>query len=85
MSERTSPMRSLLVGAACAALSMASVAAGGNDPLGVAPAPATPPAVAEPGAEGGPGLAIRSSLGDGDLGGRECREPFFNFVRPRVA
>ena len=61
MSERTSPMRSLLVGAACAALSMASVAAGGNDPLGVAPAPATPPAVAEPGAEGGPGLAIRSS------------------------
>jgi len=61
MSERTSTLRTLLAGAACAVLSMATVTAGGNDPLGVAPAPATPPAVAKPGAEGGPGLAIRSS------------------------
>ncbi|MGB0332904.1 MAG: amidohydrolase family protein, partial [Planctomycetota bacterium] len=29
--------------------------------LGVAPGPSTPPAIAEPGAEGGPGLAIKSS------------------------
>ena len=61
MSERNITLRSLLAGAAVAALSMATAAAGGNDPLGVAPAPAKPTAAAKPGAEGGPGLAIRSS------------------------
>ncbi len=61
MSERNITLRSLLAGATVAALSMVTAAAGGNDPLGVAPAPANSAAVAKPGAEGGPGLAIRSS------------------------
>jgi len=61
MSERTSTLRSLFASAAVAALSMISATAGGNDPLGVAPAPVKPAATAKPGAEGGPGLAIRSS------------------------
>ena len=46
MSERNIPLRSLLAGATVAALSMVTAAAGGNDPLGVAPAPANSAAVA---------------------------------------